>query len=166
MEKLINDFSYGLFFWQLLIFIALIFILRKFAWKPILTAVNDREEGIKNALAEAENARKEMQNLTADNERILKEARNEREELLKEARSMREKMIDEAKGIAQIEADKIIVKAKESIETEKNAAISELKNQVAGLSISIAEKLMRDQLASKDAQVKLIDNMLKDVKLS
>ena len=166
MEKLINDFSYGLFFWQFILFVGLIFVLRKFAWKPILNAVNEREEGIKDALAQAENARKEMQNLTADNERILKEARNEREELLKDARSIRENMIETAKGEAQVEAEKMINKAKESIESEKLAAIADLKKQVAELSIGIAEKLMKDQLASKDAQVKLIDNMLKDVKLN
>lgn len=166
MEKLINDFSYGLFFWQFILFVGLIFVLRKFAWKPILNAVNEREEGIKDALAQAENARKEMQNLTADNERILKEARNEREELLKDARSIRENMIETAKGEAQLEAEKMINKAKESIESEKLAAIADLKKQVAELSIGIAEKLMKDQLASKDAQVKLIDNMLKDVKLN
>ena len=166
MEKLINDFSYGLFFWQLILFVGLIFVLRKFAWKPILNAVNEREEGIKDALAQAENARKEMQNLTADNERILKEARNEREELLKDARGIRENMIETAKGEAQVEAEKMINKAKESIESEKLAAIADLKKQVAELSIGIAEKLMKDQLASKDAQVKLIDNMLKDVKLN
>jgi F-type H+-transporting ATPase subunit b len=127
MEKLINDFSYGLFFWQLILFVGLIFVLRKFAWKPILNAVNEREEGIKDALAQAENARKEMQNLTADNERILKEARNEREELLKDARSIRENMIETAKGEAQVEAEKMINKAKESIESEKLAAIADLK---------------------------------------
>ena len=107
-----------------------------------------------------------MQNLTADNERILKEARNEREELLKDARIIRENMIETAKGEAKIEAEKLLTKAKESIESEKLAAIAELKKQVGELSIGIAEKLMKDQLASKEAQVKLIDNMLKDVKLN
>ena len=166
MDKLLNDFSFGLFFWQTLLFIILLLLLRKFAWKPILNAVKDREEGIKNALKSAEDARKEMQNLTADNERILKEARNDREELLKEARSIREKMIDEAKGDAQLEANKLIEKAKESIQTEKQAAIIDLKNQVADLSIGIAEKLVKEELASKDKQVKLIETMLKDVKLN
>lgn len=166
MDKLLNDFSFGLFFWQTLLFIVLLLLLRKFAWKPILNAVKDREDGIKNALKSAEDARKEMQNLTADNERILKEARNDREELLKEARTIREKMIDEAKGEAQIEANNLIAKAKESIETEKQAAITDLKNQVADLSIGIAEKLVKEELASKDKQVKLIETMLKDVKLS
>jgi len=166
MDKLISDFSFGLFFWQTILFIGLLLLLRKFAWKPILNAIKDREEGILNALESAKNARKEMQNLTADNERILKEARNDREELLKEARSMREKMIEEAKGEAQIEADNLIVKAKESIENEKQAAIADLKSQVADLSIGIAEKLVKEELASKDKQVKLIETMLKDVKLN
>ena len=166
MDKLINDFSFGLFFWQTLLFLLLLFLLRKYAWKPILNAVKEREEGIEKALKSAEEARKEMQNLKADNERILKEARNQREELLKEARSMREQMIEEAKGDAQKEADKLIAKAKESIETEKLAAIADLKNQVADLSVGIAEKLVKDELSSKEKQVKLIDNMLKDVKLN
>ena len=166
MDKLLNDFSFGLFFWQTFLFLALLFLLRKFAWKPILNAVNEREDGIKDALASAEKARKEMQNLTADNERILKEARNDREELLKEARSMREQMIEEAKGEAQVEADKLIAKAKEGIENEKLAAIADLKSQVANLSIGIAEKLVKEELASKDNQVKLIETMLKDVNLS
>lgn len=166
MDKLLSDFSFGLFFWQTFLFLALLFLLRKFAWKPILNAVSEREEGIKDALASAENARKEMQNLTADNERILKEARNDREELLKEARSMREQMIEEAKGEAQLEADKLIAKAKEGIENEKLAAIADLKSQVANLSIGIAEKLVKEELASKDNQVKLIETMLKDVNLS
>ncbi|MCK5537365.1 MAG: F0F1 ATP synthase subunit B [Bacteroidales bacterium] len=166
MDKLINDFSYGLFFWQTFLFLLLLFLLAKFAWKPILNAVKDREEGILNALESAKNARKEMQNLTADNERILKEARNDREELLKEARSMREQMIEAAKGEAQVEADTLITKAKESIETEKQAAIADLKKQVADLSIGIAEKLVKEELASKDKQVKLIETMLKDVKLN
>jgi F-type H+-transporting ATPase subunit b len=166
MDKLLSDFSFGLFFWQTFLFLLLLFLLAKFAWKPILNAVKDREEGILNALESAKNAKKEMQNLTADNERILKEARNDREELLKEARSMREKMIEEAKTEAQIEANSLIAKAKENIETEKQAAISDLKKQVADLSIGIAEKLVKEELASKDKQVKLIETMLKDVKLN
>ena len=107
MEKLLNDFSFGLFFWQILIFVGLIFLLRKFAWKPILDSVNNREEGIKNALESAEAARKEMQNLQADNERILNEARAERDAMLKEARQLKENMITDAKSEAQAEADKI-----------------------------------------------------------
>lgn len=156
----------SLVFWTTLIFIVFFILLKKFAWKPILHAVNERESGIKEALAQAEQARKEMQNLTADNERILKEARNEREELLKEARAIREDMIQQAKSEAQAEADKLMTKAKESIENEKQLAVAELKNQVAELSVTIAEKLIKDQLASKEAQVKLIDTMLNDIKLN
>ena len=111
MEKLIEQFSLGLFVWQLILFIGLVLLLKKFAWKPILNAVNEREEGIKNALDEAENARKEMQNLTADNERILKEARAERDILLKEAREMKEGMIADAKEEAKIQATKVIEQA-------------------------------------------------------
>lgn len=156
----------GLIFWTTLTFVILFFLLKKMAWKPILGAVEDREKSIKDALASAENARKEMQNLTADNERILKEARSDREELLKEARSMREQMIEEAKGEAQVEADKLIAKAKESIVNDKLAAIADLKSQVADLSIGIAEKLLKNQLTSKDKQVALVENLLKDVKLN
>ncbi len=101
MDKLINEFSIGLFFWQTVLFLALLFLLRKYAWKPILNALNDREEGIKNALDSAEKARQEMENLNADNERILKEARTERETMLKEAREMKAKMISDAKEEAQ-----------------------------------------------------------------
>ena len=101
MEKLVNDFSFGLFIWQIILFLLLLFLLRKFAWKPILKAVNDREEGIKNALASAEDARREMENLQADNEKLLQEARNERDSMLKEAREIKAKMIADAKGEAQ-----------------------------------------------------------------
>ena len=156
----------SLVFWTTLFFIIFFVLLTKFAWKPILKAVKDREDSINNSLAEAENARKEMQNLKADNERILKEARNEREALLKDAREIRSNMIEEAKGEAQTQAEKLIAKAKESIDTERKAAISDLKNQVAELSVEIAEKLIKEQLASKDSQVKLVDNLLKDVKLN
>jgi F-type H+-transporting ATPase subunit b len=166
MEKLINDFSVGLFFWQIVLFVLLLFVLKKYAWKPILKAVNDREEGIMNALEEAENARKEMQNLNADNERILKEARAERDALLKEAREMKETIISEAKGEAQEQANKVVAQAKATIQSEKQAAISDLKNQVAELSISIAEKVVRAELADKDKQTKLVKDMLKEVTIS
>lgn len=166
MDKLINDFSYGLFFWQSLLFIVLLLLLRKFAWKPILNAINEREEGIKNALEEAENARKEMQNLTADNERILKEARIERDTLLKEAREMKENIISEAKGAAQIQATKVIEQAQATIQAEKQAAITDLKNQVAELSLGIAEKVVREELSDKNKQIKLVEDMLKEVTIS
>jgi F-type H+-transporting ATPase subunit b len=132
--------QFGLVFWTAITFLVLLFILRKFAWKPILGAVEERENGIKDALASAESARKEMENLTADNERILKEARAEREAMLKEAREIKNKMIDDAKGEAQTQANKMISQAQAAIESEKKAAMAELKSHVAGLSIEIAEK--------------------------
>ena len=166
MDKLINDFSFGLFIWQVLIFVGLIILLKKFAWKPILDAVNDREEGIRNALLSAENARKEMQNLQADNQRILQEARLERDNMLKDAREMKEKMVADAKNEAQAQGLKMIEQAKAAIESEKNAAMAELKLQVSTLSLSIAEKILKDELSNREAQTKLVEKMLGDVKLN
>lgn len=166
MEKLINDFSFGLFFWQMLIFLLLIFLLRKFAWKPILDAVNEREEGIKNALLSAEIAKRDMQNLKSDNEKLLAEARFERDIILKEAREIKDKIISEAKEDAQVQAGKMIEQAKAAINSEKNAAMTELKNQVSSLSISIAEKVLREELSNKESQTKLVVQLLGDVKLN
>lgn len=166
MEKLIEQFSIGLFFWQFVLFVGLIFLLKKFAWKPILDAVNQREEGIKNALLAAENAKKEMQNLQASNEKLLSQARQERDVMLKEAREIKEKMIADAKNEAQIAGQKMIEQAKASIESEKNAAMAEIKSQVATLSLSIAEKLLKEELSNKEAQTKLVDKLLDDVKLN
>ena len=156
----------GLIFWTTLTFAILFFLLKKMAWKPILGAVEEREQSIKDALASAENAKKEMQNLTADNERILKEARTEREEILKEAREMRAKSIEDTKEEVIALREELMAKTQEDIQNEKQAAIADLKNQVAAISINIAEKLVKEQLASKDNQVKLIETMLKDVKLN
>ena len=166
MEKLINQFEFGLFFWQILIFVGLILLLKKFAWKPILDAVNEREQGIKNALESAENARKEMQDLQADNQRILNEARAERDAMLKEAREMKEKIVADAKAEAQVQGSKMIEQAKAAIESEKNSAMAELKLQVSTLSLSIAEKLLKDELSNTEAQTKLVEKMLGDVKLN
>lgn len=166
MEKLFEDFSLGLFFWQAVLFIALIFLLKKFAWKPILDSVNSREEGIRDALDSAEKAKLEMQNLQADNEKLLKEARLEREAMLKEAREMKAKMIEDAKTDAKEEASKLVAAAQASIETEKKAAIAELKTQVASLSIEIAEKVVREELSNKDKQMKLVESMLGEATLN
>ncbi len=166
MEKLISDFSFGLFIWQTIIFVGLVLLLKKFAWKPILDAVNEREGGIKNALLSADNARKEMQNLQADNQRILQEARLERDSLLKDAREMKDKMVSDAKNEAQAQGLKMIEQAKAAIESEKNAAMAELRKQVSSLSIEIAEKLLKDELSNKATQVKLVEQMLGDAKLS
>ncbi|MEO8516617.1 MAG: F0F1 ATP synthase subunit B [Flavobacterium sp.] len=166
MEELLGQFSLGLFIMQALLFIGLIFLLKKFAWKPILDSVNEREDGIKNALLSAENARKEMQNLQASNERILQEARLERDSLLKDAREIKEKMIADAKEEAQTQGLRMIEQAKASIESEKNAAMAELKSHVSSLSLDIAEKLLKDELSNKEAQMKLVEKMLGDVKLN
>jgi len=166
MEKLINQFELGLFFWQMLIFVGLILLLKKFAWKPILDAVNTREEGIRSALLSAENARNEMQNLKSDNEKLLAEARAERDLMLKEAREMKEKMVADSKAEAQAEGARIIEQAKTAIQSEKNAAMAELKAQVSSLSLEIAEKLLKDELSNKDSQMKLVEKMLGDAKLN
>ena len=158
--------SFGLYILQTALFIGLIFLLKKFAWKPILDAVNEREDGIKNALLSAENAKKEMQNLQADNQRILQEARLERDTMLKEAREMKEKMIADSKNEAQAQGLKMIEQAKATIESEKNAAVAELKAQVSNLSLEIAEKLLKDELSNKESQVKLVEKMLGDAKLN
>ena len=166
MDKLINDFSYGLFFWQAIILVILIVLLAKFAWKPILAALAAREEGISNALLAAENAKKDMQNLKADNEKLLAEARAERDLMIKEAREIKEKMIADAKSEAQAQGEKMIEAAKASIESEKNAAMAELKNQVSSLSLEIAETLLKGELSNKEAQTKLVEKMLGDAKLN
>jgi F-type H+-transporting ATPase subunit b len=165
MEKLITEFSIGLFFWQTVIFIFLILLLKKFAWKPILDAVNEREEGIKNALLSAEKAKEEMASLQSDNEETLKKARSERDSLLKEAREIKQQLIDEAKSEAKSEAKKIISQAQETIQNEKNAAIVDLKNQVAGLSIDIAEKVLKEKLSDDKTQMKLVKELVKEVTL-
>lgn len=166
MEKLINEFSFGLFFWQLLMFILLVVLLRKFAWKPILNAIESREEGIKDALDSAEKAKLEMANLNADNERLLQEARNERETMMKEAREIKAKMIADAKEEAQAEANKTIANAQAAIESEKKAAVAELKSTVATLSVEIAEKMVKSELSNKDKQLELVNSMLNDAKLN
>ena len=166
MEKLWEDFGFGLFFWQTIIFIGLIFLLKKFAWKPILDSVNEREEGIRNALLSAENAKKEMQNLQADNQRILQEARIERDGMLKEAREMKEKMIADSKTEAQAAGLQMIQQAKTAIEAEKNAAMAEMKSHLSNLSIEIAEKLLKNELTNKDSQMQLVEKMLGDAKLN
>ena len=166
MEELFGHISLGLFILQTALFIALIFLLKKFAWKPILDAVNEREEGIKNALQSAESAKKEMQNLKSDNEKLLADARAERDALMKEAREIKDKMINDAKLEAQAAGEKMIAQAKAAIESEKNAAMADLKNQVSSLSLEIAEKVLRDELSNKESQTKLVEKMLGDAKLN
>ena len=155
----------GLLFWTLVSFIILYLILRKFAWGPILAAVKEREESIKAALDAADNAKKEMENLKADNEKILNEAKIERETMLKEAREMKSKLISDAENEAKAKAKTMVEAAKTAIQNEKNSAMNELKNTVVDLSVGIAEKLISEELADKDKQLKMIEEILDDSKL-
>ena len=158
--------SIGLIFWMVVSFSIILFLLKKFAWKPILTMIKEREDSIQDALDSAEKAKEEMKALQSDNERILQEARNERDIMLKEAREVKDKMIADAKGTASKEAEKLLVAARENIQNEKMAAITELKNQVAVLSIEIAEKILKSELSTDEKQKTLVDNLLKDVNLN
>lgn len=158
--------SIGLIFWMIVSFSIILFLLKKFAWKPILGMIKEREESIENALAAAENAKEEMKVLQLSNERILTEARAERDAMLKDAREIREKMIAEAKGIASKEGERLLTIARENIQNEKMAAITELKNQVASLSIEIAEKILKSELSSDEKQKTLVNTLLKDVNLN
>ena len=165
MEKLISEFSFGLFFWQLFIFVGLVLLLKKYAWKPILDTINERESSIKDALSAAAAAREEMENLQADNQRILKEARAERDTLLKEARTSSNQIVEQAKAEAKKEADKIMQQTQEAIANEKAAAVEDLKRQVAGFSIEIAEQVLKSELESESKQKQLVEKLLSDVKL-
>lgn len=165
MEKLIEEFSVGLFFWQSLLFLGLLFLLRSFAWKPILEAINERETSIKDALSSAEKAKEEMQAVQADNKRILQEARAEKEALLSDAKKAATEMVNQAKENAQGEADKILAQAQETIQSEKEAALKELKTQVAGLSLDIAQKVLQQELSDADKQADLVAKLLQESKL-
>jgi F-type H+-transporting ATPase subunit b len=153
----------GTIFWTTLIFGLFFLILSKFAWKPILNAVKARDEMIKGSLESAAKAREDMLKLQSDNEAILRKAREERESILKEARDVRDKLISEAKGAASSEAEKLIEKAREGIESEKRKALSEIHEQVAILSVDIASKLVGEKLKQTGEQEKLIDNYLKEI---
>jgi len=163
--NLLEDFSPGLFFMQAILLIILIVLLGKFAWKPILSALDAREEGIANALAAAEQARLEMAKLEKSNEAAALEARAERDAIMKDAREIKEKMIVDASTQAQEKADGIIAKAQEAIQAEKKAALADIKSQVATLSLEIAEKVTRKELSEKDAQLALIDKMLAEANI-
>lgn len=158
--------SIGLIFWMIVSFSIILFLLKKFAWKPILGMITEREEFIEKALADAEQAKVEMKLLKSENERILAEARNERDTMLKDAREIKDKIISEAKNIAVTEGERLLKSARENIQNEKMAAITELKNQVAVLSIEIAEKILKTELSSDEKQKSLVKNLLQDVNLN
>jgi len=158
--------SIGLIFWMTLTFLVVFFLLKKMAWKPILKSLKERETSIQDALDSADRAKAEMQALQASNEAILLEARNERDKLLKEARETKDSIIGEAKAAAQKEAEKIMQSSREAIQSEKMAAIDEMKSQVAKLSLEIAEKILRTELSSDDKQKALVNTMIDEVNLN
>lgn len=166
MEKLISEFSVGLFFWQTILFLVLIFLLRKFAWKPILSAISEREQNIEGALKSAEKARKEIEELQSKNQNLLNEARAERDKILKDAKSTKDQIISEAKNQSKVEAERILTAAKNEINTQKQAALTEIKQLVATYSLEIAEKIMRQKLAEDKSQQDLINQYLEEIKLN
>jgi F-type H+-transporting ATPase subunit b len=158
--------DFGLVFWMVISFLIVLFILKRFAWKPILLSLRSREESIDSALKSAEKAREEMTKLKGDNEKILAEARLEREQMMKEAREMKEKIISDAKKSAGIEADKLIEMAKIQIQNEKNNAVAEIKVTVVELSVQIAEKILQKNLDSDSKQKDYAESLLKDINLN
>ncbi len=157
--------SIGLIVWQTLAFLLLVFLLGKFAWKPVLGAIKERERSIDDALEAAKKAKEEMARLTNENEALLKEARAERDVILKEAKQLKDQIVSDAKASAQAEGAKLIEKAKQEIDSQKAAALAEVKNQVAELSLQIAEKVLNKQLEDQKKQEALVSDLLKEVKL-
>ena len=156
----------SLIFWTTIIFLTFFLLMKKFAWKPILSAVKKREDSINDALSAAETAKREMQNLTAQNEKLLAEARAEREVILKEAREMRKQIVEDARVKGEEKVEKMIEQAKDAIQKEKQAVMFEMKNQISELAFEISEKVLKSQLTNNDAQTALISNLLKDTKLN
>ncbi len=163
--ELINP-GIGLIFWMSLAFGIVFFILKKFVWPPIIQALNEREAHIEDALRAADIAHEEMKKLKLDNEQLLKEAKEERDAIMAEARKIREKMLDEARAKATIEADRIVENAKERIQNERLAAMTEIKNQIAEISIEVAEKILREKLSAPKAQTEYIERLLNDKQLN
>lgn len=166
MEALIHDFSFGLFFWLLIVLAIVVVIMGKYAWKPIINALEAREQGISEALASAEKAKLEMARLTNENEQLLKEARVERDAILKEAKELKDKIVAEAKVSAQEEGAKMIDQARKQIEDQKLKALAELKGQVSTLSLDIARKVLSKEFEDQGKQEALVADLLKDVKLN
>ncbi|AZA76750.1 F0F1 ATP synthase subunit B [Chryseobacterium sp. G0186] len=150
----------GLLFWMTLTFVILLFLLAKFAWKPIVNAINERETSIVDALNQAKLAKKEMEDLKADNERIIREAKIERDAILKEAREIKDRIVGEAKDAAKTEGDKLIEAAKQTINAEKNAAMADIKTQIGALSVNIAESILKQKLDNTEAQNELVQNYI------
>ncbi|AMJ67342.1 F0F1 ATP synthase subunit B [Hymenobacter sp. PAMC 26628] len=158
--------EFGLLFWQTLIFLILFLLLAKFAWKPILGSLKEREDSIESALRMADQAKLEMQQLKAGNEKLLADARLERDRMMQEATAMANQHRETEKARATSEANYIVQQAREAIQAEKNAALAEVKNTAAQLSLDIAERILRRELADPAAQTQLVDSYLKEVKLN
>lgn len=156
----------GLIFWMTLSFGIVLFILTKFAWKPIMKGIHQREETIEKALLAASEAKKEMLKLQAGNEQLLREAKDERDALMRDARKMKETILEEARAKGAEESARIIANARENIQFEKMAAINELKNQIASISVEIAEKLISKELENKKQQQQLTEKLLEQVKIN
>lgn len=158
--------DFGLFFWTLIAFLLVLFILGKFAWKPILNSLSERENSIASSLATAEKARQEMANLKSENEALLQKAREERSVMLKDAKETAEKLISDAQNKAKSEYERIVSDAQIAITQQKNAALTDVKNQVGSLVIEVAEKVIRKQLANKGEQEALIADLVDNVKMN
>lgn len=164
MGLLIPDF--GLFFWTLLAFLIVLVILRKFAWGPIVKTLHERESGIANSIAAAEKVKEEMKQMQAQNENLLIQAREERTLMLKEAKETKDKIISEAKEQAKVEANKIMDDTRLQIERQKNAAMTEVKNEIGNLAVEVAEKILRKQLAGQEAQQGFVKMLADEIKLN
>lgn len=160
MEQLLDQFSSGLFIIQSIIFLLLIFLLGKFAWRPIMNSLNEREVTIVDSLNQAKLVRQEVQNLKAENENIIRDAKIQRDAILKEAREIKDKIVGEAKDAAKSEGDKMIEQARQTIQSEKNAAMASIKSQIGSLSVNIAEQILKQKLDNSDSQNALIENIL------
>ncbi len=163
--ELLNP-SFGLVFWMLISFFVLLLILRKYAWKPILNSVKKREDSITEALNSAKEAEKKLATLKSENEAIMAETKKQRDIILKEAREAKEKIINEAKTAAQEEANRLTIAARENINNEKMKAVTELRNQVALLSVEIAEKILKEKMGDSAKQTEVMENILKEVTLN
>lgn len=158
--------DFGLLFWQTTIFLLVLLILAKFAWKPIVQALAEREDVIADALAAAEKAKEEMKKLQSDNDKMLQEARLERDKMMKEAQAVANGIVTDAKDKATEEANRIVTNAKALIETEKNAALAEVRNTAANLSLQVAEKLLKKNLSGDESQRSLVNEYIKEAKLN
>jgi F-type H+-transporting ATPase subunit b len=156
----------GLFFWTLVAFLAVFMILRKFAWRPILDMLGEREKGIADSIATAERVKKEMSQLKSENEKLLADAREERTLMLKEAKETKDRIVNEAKEQAKAEANKIIIDAQQQIQQQKMAALTEVRNEIGSLAVEVAGKLLRKQLSASEGQEAYTRMLAEDIKLN